>query len=80
MAPGEPLYDMKVFMQNLLAQQFPNIKSFYILSTANDYVGYLMTSSNYSTPNIDTCSTMHGPDTSATIVNEFLNGLHQSGQ
>jgi Neutral/alkaline non-lysosomal ceramidase, N-terminal len=80
MFPGEPLYDTKLAMQSLLAQQFPNINSFYVLSTANDYVGYLMTSSNYSTQNIDTCSTLHGPDTSATIINGFLSGLHQSGQ
>ncbi len=79
MVPGEPLYDMKLAMQSLLAQQFPNIKSFYLLSTANDYVGYLMTSDNYSTQNIDTCSTLHGPDASATIVKGFLSALNQSG-
>lgn len=79
MFPGEPLYDSKLLMQSLLAQHFPNITSFFTLSTANDYVGYLMTANNYSTKNMDTCSTMHGPDTSISIINGFLSGLHQAG-
>ena len=79
MFPGEPLYDTKALLQSILAQQFPNLNSFYILSTANDYVGYLMTSNNYSTKNIDTCSTMHGPNASASIVNGFMNALQQAG-
>jgi hypothetical protein len=66
-------------LKDLLAQNFPNIGKFYVLSTANDYVGYLMTSGNYSTQNMGTCSTMHGPNAASTILNGFINGLHQSG-
>ncbi|WP_397600307.1 neutral/alkaline non-lysosomal ceramidase N-terminal domain-containing protein [Silvanigrella sp.] len=79
MFPGEPLYDTKMALKDLLAQNFPNIGKFYVLSTANDYVGYLMTSGNYSTQNMGTCSTMHGPNAASTILNGFINGLHQSG-
>ena len=77
--PGEPLFDTKQLLQSMLATYFPNISSIVVLSTANDYVGYLMTSSNYLIKNIDTCSTIHGPNTSATIIDGFKNSLNQFG-
>ncbi|MGY3805135.1 neutral/alkaline non-lysosomal ceramidase N-terminal domain-containing protein [Pigmentibacter ruber] len=77
--PGEPLFDTKQLLQSMLAANFPNISTIVVLSTANDYVGYLMTSSNYAIKNIDTCSTIHGPDTSASIVNGFKDSLKQFG-
>lgn len=77
--PGEPLFDTKELLQTMLANNFPNITSAIVLSTANDYVGYLMTNNNYSVKNIDTCSTMHGPNTSATIIDRFKDSLHQFG-
>lgn len=77
--PGEPLYDTKLLLEKMLADFFPNITSYVILSTANDYVGYLMTSNNYYVENIDTCSTIHGPNASATIIDRFKDSLLQFG-
>ncbi|WGL60427.1 neutral/alkaline non-lysosomal ceramidase N-terminal domain-containing protein [Pigmentibacter sp. JX0631] len=77
--PGEPLFDTKQLLQSMLATYFPTISSIVVLSTANDYVGYLMTSSNYLVKNMDTCSTIHGPNTSASIIDGFKNSLNQFG-
>lgn len=78
--PGEPLYDLKQDFISAIQEKFPNIQSYYFISTANDYVGYLMTPKNFYTKSIETCSTMHGEDASAILINAFMQSLKDAIQ
>ncbi|WP_161597699.1 neutral/alkaline non-lysosomal ceramidase N-terminal domain-containing protein [Fluviispira multicolorata] len=78
--PGEPLYDVKIDFQTQLNKLFPGIQSYFFLSTSNDYIGYIMNSSNYTEKSMETCSTLHGPDTSSVVITGFMNALKAAGQ
>jgi hypothetical protein len=73
--PGEPLFDTKTILQNKIRAQFPDIKFIYMISTANDYIGYLMSPKNYYEKSMETCSTLHGPHAAEVLVEGFLESL-----
>lgn len=68
--PGEAVYTVTKKIRDALSAQLPQMKSIYVLSNANDYLGYLVPAENFDSTNLEACSSLYGAGFVDQIVSQ----------
>jgi hypothetical protein len=56
--PGEILQDVAKSIEKAVLGAQPSLKEVVLVSTANDYIGYLMKPTTYEKPSLESCSAL----------------------
>lgn len=76
--PGEPVYTTATNIKSAARQANSRFNFAHVVSTTDDYIGYMIDDSNYSTSNLEACSTLYGESTESTVVNAVSELLHRA--
>jgi hypothetical protein len=69
--PGEPVFDVQQQFEKEILNHLPQFKAVQLLSTANDYLGYVVSSDSYNQISLESCSSLYGKN----FANDFLQSI-----
>ncbi len=55
-----------------LRRKIPDLEHVRLLSTANDYIGYIVTEELYQQPHIESCSSYYGPSLADVLLGQIM--------
>lgn len=75
--PGEPIFPLSVRVREEVKNRFPQFTHVQILSTTDDYIGYMAGGTLYGQQNLEACSTLFGSDTENILVGNIVELLNR---
>jgi hypothetical protein len=70
--PGEPVYNIQKEIEAKIKSKRPDIETVQILALSNDYVGYMVDSTNFEKETLEACSTLYGSEISKVMEDAVL--------